>query len=123
MKPSFMKVSVNTYGQSVLTQQQILTTYLCQIRLFLSSFPWECSQMYPETPNFGKIKVIKNHSLKFQSKLKNKETIVVFVGYVKDHSGDINRFFNMGTKRVVVSRDIIWLNNLYCHYNNSIKHN
>jgi hypothetical protein len=72
---------------------------------------------------FGEMGVIKNHDVKFQSKLKDKGTVVMFLGYAKDHSGDVYRFLKMGTKRVVLSRDVIWLNKLYCHYKNSLKYN
>ena len=72
---------------------------------------------------FGEMAVIKNHSVKFQSKLKDKGTIVMFLGYADNHSADVYRFLKMGTKRVVLSRDVIWLNKLYCHYKNSFKTN
>jgi hypothetical protein len=67
--------------------------------------------------------VIKDHSVKFQSKLKDKGAIVMFLGYADNHSADIYRFLKMGTKRMVLSRDVIWLNKLYCHYKNSFKTN
>ena len=72
---------------------------------------------------FGEMGVIKNHSVKFQSKLRDKGAIVMFVGYADSHSADVYRFLKMGTKRVVLSRDVIWLNKLYFHYNNSLKSN
>lgn len=65
--------------------------------------------------------VIKIHSLKFQSKLKDRGFIVMFLGYAEDHSTDIYRFLKMGTKTVVLGRNVIWLNKLYCHYINLCK--
>ena len=47
----------------------------------------------------------------------------MFLGYAKDHAGDVYRFLKMGTKQVVLSRDVIWLNKLYWHYKNSLKDN
>ena len=47
----------------------------------------------------------------------------MFVGYAKDHSEDVFRFLKMGTKKIVLSRDVIWLNKLYFHYKNSLKSN
>ena len=72
---------------------------------------------------FGEMGVIKNHSIKFQSKLHDKGSVVMFVGYAKDHSEDVFRFLKMGTKKIVLSRDVIWLNKLYFHYKNSLKSN
>ena len=46
---------------------------------------------------FGEMGVIKNHSVKFQSKLKDKGAIVMFVGYADSHSADVYRFLKMGT--------------------------
>ena len=34
----------------------------------------------------------------------------MFVGYANDHSGDVCRFLNVKTKRIVMSRDARWLN-------------
>ena len=46
----------------------------------------------------GEMGVIKNHSIKFQSKLHDKGSVVMFVGYAKDHSDDV-RSLKMGTKK------------------------
>jgi hypothetical protein len=67
--------------------------------------------------------VIKDHSVKFQSKLKDKGAIVMFLEYAKDHSADVYRCLKMGSKRVFLSRDVIGLNKLYCYYKNSLKSN
>ena len=40
----------------------------------------------------------------------------MFVGYVDDHSGDVYRFLNIHTKRVIMSRDARWLNIIRKHY-------
>ena len=34
-------------------------------------------------------------------------------GYADDHSGDIYRFYNMRTGKIVLSRDVIWVNKTY----------
>ena len=45
----------------------------------------------------------------------------MFVGYADDHAGDVYRFINIQTKKVILSRDAQWLN-LFCkHY--KMKHN
>ena len=34
----------------------------------------------------------------------------MFLGYAKDHAEDVFRFLNLETNRVILSRDVIWLN-------------
>jgi hypothetical protein len=53
----------------------------------------------------------------------DKGAIVMFLGYAFNHSADVYRFLKMGTKRVVLSRNVIWLNKLYCCYKISLKSN
>ena len=40
----------------------------------------------------------------------------MFVGYGDDHSGDVYRFLNINTKRIIMSRDARWLNIIWKHY-------
>ena len=40
----------------------------------------------------------------------------MFVGYADDHSGDVYRFLNINTKRIIMSRDARWLNVIWKHY-------
>ena len=40
----------------------------------------------------------------------------MFVGYADDHSGDVYRFLNIHTKRIIMSRDARWLNIVWKHY-------
>ena len=40
----------------------------------------------------------------------------MFVGYADDHSGDVYRFLNIHTKRIVMSRDARWPNIIWKHY-------
>jgi hypothetical protein len=67
--------------------------------------------------------VIQNHSITFQLRLQDKISIGMFVRYANTHSNDMFRFLKMGNKRVVLSRDVIWLSKLYFHYKNSLKSN
>jgi hypothetical protein len=61
---------------------------------------------------FGDNAVIENYSVKFQLEWKDKGDIVMFLGYADSHSAGVYRFLKIGTKRVVLSRDVIWLNKL-----------
>ena len=40
----------------------------------------------------------------------------MFVGYAEDHAGDVYRFLNIHTKRIIMSRDVRWLNIIWKHY-------
>ena len=40
----------------------------------------------------------------------------MFVGYAEDHAGDVYRFLNIHTKRIIMSRDVRWLNIVWKHY-------
>ena len=40
----------------------------------------------------------------------------MFVGYADDHAGDVYRFLNIHTKRIIMSRDARWLNIILNHY-------
>ena len=40
----------------------------------------------------------------------------MFVGYADDHSRDVYRFLNIHTKRIIISRDVRWMNIIWKHY-------
>ena len=40
----------------------------------------------------------------------------MFVGYAEDRAGDVYRFVNIHTKRIIMSRDVRWLNIIWKHY-------
>ena len=40
----------------------------------------------------------------------------MFFGYADDHAGDVYRFLNIHTKRIIMSRDARWLNIIWKHY-------
>jgi hypothetical protein len=44
-----------------------------------------------------------------QGKLTNCGTTCMFVGYSVNHSNDVYRILNLDSKRIIHSRDIIWL--------------
>ena len=56
-----------------------------------------------------------------RSKLDNRGKTCTFVGYADDHAGDVYRFLNVQTKRIIMSRDARWLNLMWKHYKR--KHN
>ena len=40
----------------------------------------------------------------------------MFVGYADDHTKDVYRFLNIHTKRIILSRDVRWLNIIWKQY-------
>jgi Reverse transcriptase (RNA-dependent DNA polymerase) len=50
---------------------------------------------------------------KIQSKLSNRGSVCVFVGYPSNHANDVYGLLNLKTNHVIKSRDIIWSNKTY----------
>ena len=66
---------------------------------------------------FGEMAVIAIHEgIKMRSKLDGRGRTSMFVGYADDHSRDVYRFLNIHTKRIIISRDVRWLNIIWKHY-------
>ena len=60
---------------------------------------------------FGEMAVVGIHEgKKMRSKVDNRGKTCMFVRYAEDHSGDVYRFLNIHTKRIIMSRDVRWLN-------------
>ena len=67
--------------------------------------------------SFGEMAVVAIHEgKKMRSKLDNRGKTYMFVGYTEDHAGDVYRFLNIHTKRIIMSRDVRWLNIIWKHY-------
>ena len=58
---------------------------------------------------FGEEAVIKDIAHPIKGKLKDKGIKVIVVGHAKEHAGDVFRLFNPKTRKIVSSRDVIWL--------------
>ncbi len=50
---------------------------------------------------------------KMQGKLKDKGILMMFVGYPDNHAGDAYRMYNEKTKRIIVSRDVVWMEKMF----------
>ena len=62
--------------------------------------------------------VQKKKMKKMRSKLDNRGKTCMFVGYADDHTKDVYRFLNIHTKRIILSRDVRWLNIIWKRYKN-----
>ena len=66
---------------------------------------------------FGEMAVIAIHEgKKMRSKLDNRGKTCMFTGYAEDHAGDVYSLLNIHTKRIIMSRDVRWLNKIWKHY-------
>ena len=65
----------------------------------------------------GEMAVVAIHEgKKMRSKLDDRGKTCMFVGYAEDHTKDVYRFLNIHTKRIILSRDIRWLNIIWKRY-------
>ena len=62
---------------------------------------------------FGEIAIVKDNGLKIKRKLKDRGTKAMFVGYADNHAGNLYRFMNLKTKKIILNQDITWMNKLY----------
>ena len=66
---------------------------------------------------FGEMAVVAIHEgKKMRCKLDNRGKTCMFVGYVDGHTKDVYRFLNIHTKRLILSRDVRWLNIIWKRY-------
>ena len=67
--------------------------------------------------SFGEMAVIAiSDGKKMRSKLDTRGKTGIFFGYADDHAGNIYRFMNIQTKKIILSRDIQWLNSFWNEY-------
>ena len=67
--------------------------------------------------SFGEMTVIAiSDGKKMRSKLDTRGRTGIFVGYADDHAGNIYRFINIQTKKIILSRDKQWLNSFWKEY-------
>ena len=66
---------------------------------------------------FGEMAVIAIHEgKKMRLKLDDRGKTCMFVGYADDHTKDVYRFLNIHTRRIILSRDVRWLNIIWKQY-------
>ena len=66
---------------------------------------------------FGEMAVIAiSDGKKMRSKLDTRGRTGIFVGYANNHAGNVYRFINIQTMKIILSRDIQWLNSFWQEY-------
>ena len=67
--------------------------------------------------SFGEMTVIAiSDGKKMRLKLDTRGRTGIFDGYADDHAGNVYRFINIQTKKIIQSRDIQWLNSFWKEY-------
>ena len=67
--------------------------------------------------SFGEMAVIAiSDGKKMRSKLDTRGRTGIFVGYADDHAGNVYRFINIQTTKIILSRDVQWLNSFWKQY-------
>ena len=67
--------------------------------------------------SFGEMAVIViSDGKKMRSKLDTRGRTGIFVGYADDHVENVYRFINIQTKKIILSRDVQWLNSFWKQY-------
>ena len=67
--------------------------------------------------SFGEMALIAiSDGKKMRSKLDTRGRTGIFVGYADDHAGNVYRFINIQMKKIILSRDIQWLNSFWKEY-------
>ena len=67
--------------------------------------------------SFGEMALIaRSDGKKMRSKLDTRGRTGIFVGYADDHAGNVYRFINIQMKKIILSRDIQWLNSFWKEY-------
>ena len=80
-------------------------------------FYWEDAKYTRSLRTFGEMAVIAIHEGKrMRSKLDDRGKTCMFVGYADDHTKDVYRFLNIHTRRIILGRDVRWLNIIWKQY-------
>ena len=71
------------------------------------------SRMGGQLRTFGEMGVVKTVYKGMEVKLNNKGSTMIFTGYSLKHGKEVYRMMNPATHRIIISRDIVWLNKMY----------
>ena len=52
---------------------------------------------------------------KIEAKMDNREIKMIVSGHAEDHAGDVHRFWNPNTKKMIISSDVRWTNTIVNH--------
>ena len=96
---------------------QLTNSYLHQFSTIFGGNCIKDAKYARRLRTFGEMAVVAIHEgKKMRSKLDNRGKTCMFVGYADDHTKDVYRFLNIHTKRIILSRDVRWLNIMWKRY-------
>ena len=73
---------------------------------------------------FGEVRIVLDEETKkTRAKLQDRVLECLFVGYPDDHAGDVYKLLSLATKKIIKSRNVIWMNKAYSEYKNIFKIN
>jgi hypothetical protein len=84
---------------------------ICPFQLLFGSK----SRLPESLRSFGEIGVFTTKN-DIQGKLTNRETPCMFMWYSINHAHDVYRMLNIETKKIINSREIIWMNKVYKYW-------
>ena len=66
---------------------------------------------------FGEVAIVRDHATsKIKGKLENRGLEGIFLGYAMNHDANVYRLLKLANNRVILSRDLIWLDQTYGQY-------
>jgi hypothetical protein len=81
---------------------------ICPYQLLFGNKP----RLLESLRSFGEICVVTTKN-DIQGKITNRGTPCMFMGYSTNHAHDVYRMISIETKKIIKSRDIIWMNTVY----------
>jgi hypothetical protein len=77
-------------------------------------FDYKCPRWFSHMRIFGEIGIVQDGTKnKIRAKLANRGYPAIFVGYPLNHSPDVYQMYNWETKHIVLTRNVVWLNQTY----------
>ena len=61
---------------------------------------------------FGEVAIV-HHKQQIRGKLEDRGKPALYLGRAIDHGKDVGRFLNLGTLKIILSRDATWMNQVY----------
>jgi hypothetical protein len=66
--------------------------------------------------SFGEIGISDKKTKKMQGKPDDRGLLSLWVGYPVNHAEDVYKFMHLKTKKIIMSRNVIWLDNNYAKF-------
>ena len=82
-----------------------------------SKMEGEPKEWFRNLRSFGEVAIVLDHAnKKLKGKLEDRGFPCMFVGYSDNHAGNVYRFINLKTQKIIHSRDVAWLQKFWGEY-------